>query len=200
MELWLEWDTCWQELIPKKEESYSCKKKKCLQWFSLASDLEKYLKKCQSNSVVIWQENVHLNENGLHPGGPQQAVIYSLHCTCMGAGYFSRSRVMPLKAGFPRHPGNWFCRFLGALTSFLHRTHSRLCASLKHKQQVRFYLLNCFQNHWILLFQVAGLYFAKSKNYLDNYGCVQKCSHPQNDLTLFSLWFFLWKYGYFLKA
>lgn len=44
MKLWLEWDTCWQELVPKKEESYSGKKKKCLQWFSLASDLEKYLK------------------------------------------------------------------------------------------------------------------------------------------------------------
>lgn len=69
MELWLEWDTCWQELIPKKEESYSDKKKK----FAVALfgfGFGEISKTCQSNPVVIWQENVHSNENGLHPGRP----------------------------------------------------------------------------------------------------------------------------------
>lgn len=46
------------------------------------------------------------------------------------------------------------------------------------------------------VFKTAGFWSFKSlvstrsKDYLANYGCVQKCSHPQSDLSLFSLWCF----------
>lgn len=53
-------------------------------------------------------------------------------------------------------------------------------------EQVRFYLLKNFQKHWILVFQVTGLYYWESKDYLDNYWYMQKCSHSQNDLIFFS--------------
>jgi len=44
---------CWQELMPRKKESYSFKKKK----FAMALfgfTLGKISKTCQSKSVVIW--------------------------------------------------------------------------------------------------------------------------------------------------
>lgn len=58
------------------------------------------------------------------------------------------------------------------------------CTSETQTEQVRFYLLKYFQKHWILVFQVTGLYYWESKDYLDNY--LQKCSHSPNDLIFFS--------------
>lgn len=85
---------------------------------------------------------------------------------------------------FPGCTENWFYWFLWLVLSARRlppHPFQASCTSETQTQQVRFYLLKCFQKHWIL----SLVPFLLGNYYLDSYCYLLKCSCSQNDLIFF---------------
>lgn len=205
------WDCDWDEIrvgrswFPGKKVSYSFKKRS-LSWVSLALHLEKYPKHASQILLSYGRKMCALMKMAYIQVGPsrQWFTVWILP-KCELVVLVKAVKSCLWRQDFPGcTEKNWFYWFLRlVLSAHMPPPHPFQvpCTSETQTEQVRFYLLKYFQKHWILVFQVTGLYYWESKDYLDNYCYLQKCSHSPNDLIFFSAVFvFFWKYGYIFKA
>lgn len=188
MELWLEWDTCWQELIPKKEESYS-DKKKSLPWLSLASGLEKYLKHASQILLSYGKKMCTPMKMAYIQVGPcRQWFMVCIVPACELVILVKEVESCLWRQDFPGtqetgSAGSWGLSPPSSTAPIPGPVHH-----WNTNSRWDFICWNVFKTAGFWSFK--SLFFTRSKDYLANYGCVQKCSHPQSDLSLFSLWFF----------